>query len=58
MRHSAVSYLIMVGVHFRTVAEILGHRTLNMVQRYSYISPEHLRTEVARTMEAINLLSR
>ena len=39
LRHSSASYLIMAGVHLRTVAEILGHRTLNMVQRYSHLSP-------------------
>ena len=55
LRHSAASYLVMSGVHLRTVAEILGHKTLSMVQRYSHLSPEHLRSEVARTMEAVNL---
>ena len=55
LRHSAASYLVMSGVHIRTVAEILGHKTLGMVQRYSHLSPEHLRSEITRTMEAINL---
>ena len=55
LRHSAASYLIMAGVHMRTVAEILGHKTLAMVQRYSHLSPEHLRGELTRTMESVNL---
>ena len=55
LRHSAGSYLIMAGVHMRTVAEILGHKTLAMVQRYSHLSPEHLRGELTRTMESVNL---
>lgn len=55
LRHSAASYLVMNGVHLRTVAEIMGHKTLSMVQRYSHLSPEHLRSEVARTMKAVNL---
>jgi integrase len=55
LRHSTASYLIMAGVHMRTVAEILGHRTLAMVQRYSHLSPEHLRGELTRTMESVNL---
>ena len=55
LRHSAASYLIMAGVHMRTVAEILGHKTLAMVQRYSHLSPEHLRGELTRTMELVNL---
>ena len=55
LRHSAASYLIMAGVHMRTVAEILGHKTFAMVQRYSHLSPEHLRGELTRTMESVNL---
>jgi len=55
LRHSAASYLIMAGVHMRTVAEILGHKTLAMVQRYSHLSPEHLRGELTRTMKSVNL---
>jgi len=55
LRHSTASYLVMSGVHLRTVAEILGHKTLSMVHRYSHLSPEHLRSEVVRTMEAVNL---
>ena len=55
LRHSAASYLVMNGVNLRAVSEILGHKTLNMVQRYSHLSPEHLRSEMARTMEAVNL---
>jgi integrase len=31
----------MAGVDLRTVAELLGHRTLQMVMRYSHLAPEH-----------------
>ena len=31
----------MAGVDLRTVAELLGHRTLQMVMRYSQLAPEH-----------------
>lgn len=43
LRHTCASYLAMHGVPARTIAEILGHQTLQMVQRYSHLSPEHLR---------------
>jgi len=43
LRHTCASYMAMQGVPLRTIAEILGHRTLQMVQRYSHLSPEHLR---------------
>jgi integrase len=37
LRHSAASYLTEAGVPLVTVAEILGHRTMAMVQRYSHV---------------------
>jgi hypothetical protein len=30
----------MAGVDLRSVAELLGHRTLQMVMRYSHLAPE------------------
>ena len=42
LRHSCASYLAMNGVPMRTIAEILGHKTLSMVQRYTHLSTEHL----------------
>jgi len=42
LRHSCASYLAMNGVQMRTIAEILGHKTLSMVQRYTHLSTEHL----------------
>jgi site-specific recombinase XerD len=37
----------MAGAPLRTVQEILGHRTLAMVQRYSHLSGSHLQEAVA-----------
>ena len=48
LRHCAASYLVMAGVDMRTVAEILGHKTLQMTQRYTDLSPEHLKDAVAK----------
>jgi hypothetical protein len=31
----------MAGVDLRTVAELLGHRTLQMAMRYSHLGPDH-----------------
>lgn len=42
LRHTFASWLVMKGAPLRTVAELLGHKTLAMVQRYSHLSPEHL----------------
>ena len=46
LRHCAASYLVMAGVDMRTVAEILGHKTMQMTQRYTHLSPEHLKDAV------------
>jgi len=46
LRHTYASWKVQDGVDLRTVAELLGHRTLAMVMRYSHLSPEH--TERAR----------
>jgi integrase len=40
-RHTFASRLVMAGGDLRTVAELLGHRTLQMVMRYSRLAPEH-----------------
>ena len=40
LRHSAASYLTEKGVPLVTVAEILGHKTMAMVQRYSHVYTE------------------
>ena len=48
LRHCTASYLVMSGVDMRTVAEILGHKNLQMTQRYSHLSPAHLKDAVAK----------
>ena len=41
LRHSAGSYLAMNGASVREIAEILGHKTLQMAMRYSHLSEGH-----------------
>ncbi|MGB8481534.1 MAG: site-specific integrase [Acidobacteriaceae bacterium] len=47
-RHTFASRLVMAGVDLRTVAELLGHRTLQMVMRYAHLAPEHNAAAVDR----------
>ncbi len=47
LRHTAGSYLAIEGVSERYIAEILGHKTLEMVKRYTHLRPEHLRNAVS-----------
>jgi integrase len=50
-RHTFASRLVMAGVDLRTVAEQLGHRTLQMVMRYSHLAPEHQTSAVDRLVK-------
>ncbi len=48
LRHTFASRLVMAGVDIRTVAELLGHRTLAMTMRYTHLAPDHQRAAVER----------
>jgi integrase len=41
LRHSAASYLAMNGASIAEIAEVLGHKTLQMVKRYAHLSEAH-----------------
>ena len=41
LRHTFASYMAMDGATLRDIADSLGHRTLNMVMRYSHLTEEH-----------------
>lgn len=44
LRHTAVSYMMMNGIDLKTIAELVGHTTAQMVdQRYGHLSPDHKR---------------
>ena len=47
LRHSAASYLAMNGATLAEIAEILGHKTLQMVKRYSHLTKQHTSRVVA-----------
>lgn len=48
LRHCAASYLAMSGASLAEIAEILGHKTLAMVKRYSHLSDSHKHSVVDR----------
>jgi len=47
LRHAAASYLAMNGPTSIDLAAVLGHRTLQMVKRYSHLSDAHAHDIVA-----------
>lgn len=50
LRHSAASYLAMNGASLAEIAEVLGHKTLQMVKRYAHLSEGH----TASVVESMN----
>ena len=51
LRHTAASYLAMSGATLGEIAEILGHKTLQMVKRYAHLTELHTK-KVAERMSA------
>ena len=48
LRHTAASYLAMSGATLAEIADVLGHKTLMMVKRYSHLTEAHTRGVLER----------
>lgn len=48
LRHTCASWLIQSGASLQEVAQILGHTTIRMAERYAHLAPESARTALAR----------
>jgi integrase len=53
LRHTAASYLAMNGAGIREIGDILGHKSLSMVQRYSHLCDDHKKATVERMTKAV-----
>jgi integrase len=53
LRHSAGSRLIANGANHVEVAQVLGHKTLDMVKRYAHLSNAHTRALIDQVMAEI-----
>ncbi len=53
LRHSTASYLAMNGASLAEIAEVLGHKTLQMVKRYAHLSEGHTARVVASMNDKI-----
>ena len=52
LRHTAASYLAMEGATAPEIAEILGHKSLQMVKRYSHFTKTHISDLMTRMCES------
>lgn len=55
LRHTAASHLLMSGADIRTVADILGHSTMQMVMRYTHLLADHVRAAVDNGLGKLGL---
>jgi integrase len=53
LRHTAASYLAMNGASTSEIGEVLGHKSYDMVKRYSHLSTTHVAGVVASMNEKI-----
>lgn len=55
LRHTCASYLASQGSSLLEIADVLGHRTMGMVKRYSHLAQEHKTTVIERMTKARGL---
>lgn len=48
LRHTAASYMLGEGVSLGQLAEILGHKTLQMVKRYAHLAVAHKKAAIIK----------
>jgi integrase len=53
LRHTAASYLAMEGAGLIEIADIIGHKTLEMVKRYSHLTEDHKHQTVSRMADSV-----
>jgi integrase len=57
IRHTFASRLVMAGVDLRTVAELMGHKKIQMTMRYAHLAPAHNAAAVKK-LSAFNAVER
>jgi integrase len=50
-RHSFASRLAVSGADIRTIAQLMGHGTIQMPMRYAHLSPDHNQAAVERLVQ-------
>jgi site-specific recombinase XerD len=52
--HTLASRWVMAGVDLRTVAELMGHKTIQMTMRYAHLARAHKLAAVERLAGSTN----
>lgn len=55
LRHTAITHLVQAGVDLPTVKRISGHKTLQMVERYSHQNGAHIQAAMDKLEQRYNL---
>lgn len=58
LRHTAIIHLVQAGVDLPTVQRISGHKTLQMVVRYSHQNGEHIKTAMDALEQRYKLITK
>ena len=55
LRHTAITHLVQAGIDLPTVKRISGHKTLQMVERYSHQNGAHVQAAMDKLEQRYNL---
>lgn len=56
LRHTAITHLVQAGVDLPTVQRISGHKTLQMVARYSHQNGEHIQSAMDKLEDRLHII--
>lgn len=51
LRHTCAAWLVTAGVPLAEVHDLLGHRSIEMTERYAHLAPDNVRAAVTRLEE-------
>lgn len=57
LRHTCAAWLVTIGVPLAEVRDLLGHRSIQMTERYAHLAPENVRAAVTLLEGAESRLS-